>query len=142
MAGKSDKKQAATNLGVLKNLYTYGSPIVVLAAVRGLYYSQESVLKYIVLHVPLFLCMYILEKSGRPKYDKRGRITKVGIELNQSGSVTGAMMDIVYTSLFCDAIKAIFNTNALWWLLVVWPFYWLYKLYILKQSFNKSLSRK
>ncbi|AMD20203.1 HDL541Wp [Eremothecium sinecaudum] len=142
MAGKSDKKTAAANSAVLTALYKYSMPVLALTAIRSLIISKDSVLWYLVLHLPAFLCIYVLEKTGRPKYDERGKVTKVGIELSQSGGLTGVMFDMIYTALFCDLMKLLFNTNGFWYVMFIWPFYWAYQLYFLKKSIGKTLGGK
>ncbi|AET37741.1 Snd2p Ecym_1519 [Eremothecium cymbalariae DBVPG len=134
MAGKSDKKQAAANLSNLKTLYTLSIPIIILSGIRSLVFSRDSLFYYALLHGPLFVCMYVVERSGRPQYDERGRVKKAGIDLNQSGGLTGAIFDVIYSSLFCDVVKLVFNSNWAWCVMVWLPFYWGYQLYLLRKS--------
>lgn len=137
MAGKATKKQAQSNLAVLSGLYKVSLPIVALAMVRqglaGSTFSQW--LRFAVLHVPLAGCMYVLEKSGRPVFDAKGKIVKEGTDLSQAGGLVEYMFDLIYLSLFADVGQALFNTAKLWYVLVLIPIYAGWKLYGLKNQF-------
>ncbi|AGO11491.1 AaceriABR221Cp [[Ashbya] aceris (nom. inval.)] len=125
MAGKADKKQAAANTAALRRLYTYVVPAVILSVLRQLVFGDASVARYVLWHIPLAGALYTLERSGRPHYDG-GRLARVGVSLDASSGLTGALFDVVYTSVACDAVAAALGTTAQWWLLFAWPVYWAY----------------
>ncbi|QLQ79323.1 hypothetical protein HG537_0B06710 [Torulaspora globosa] len=137
MAGKATKKQAQANLAVLGRLYKVSVPIVVLAMVRqwlgGASLSQW--LRFVVLHVPLAGCVYVLEKSGRPVFDVKGKIVKEGTDLAQTGGLVEYLFDLVYLSLFADMGRIVFNTGKFWYVLLLVPLYAGWKLYGLKNQF-------
>ncbi|QLL31810.1 hypothetical protein HG536_0B06780 [Torulaspora globosa] len=137
MAGKATKKQAQANLAVLSRLYKVSVPIVVLAMMRqwlgGASLSQW--LRFAFLHVPLAGCVYVLEKSGRPVFDAKGKIVKEGTDLAQTGGLVEYMFDLVYLSLFADVGRIVFNTGKFWYVLLLVPLYAGWKLYGLKKQF-------
>lgn len=137
MAGKASKKQVQANLAALSRLYKVSLPIVLLAALRqwfsGSSFSQW--LKFAVLHLPIAGCIYVLEKSGRPTFDAKGKIVKEGIDLDQSGGLIEYMHDLIYLSLFADLGRIVFNTGKFWYVLFLIPIYAGYKIYGLKNQF-------
>lgn len=143
MAGKSSKKQAQSNLTVLRNLYIATVPIVVLAALRQWVSNRgfASWLKFGLLHVPLVGCTYILEKSGRPRYDASHKLLREGMDLSQSGGLTEYMFDVIYLSLFGDVGKTLFNTNKLWYTLLLVPLYAGWKIYGMVPSMQPNRSK-
>ncbi|QLG72884.1 hypothetical protein HG535_0D05930 [Zygotorulaspora mrakii] len=138
MAGQAGKKQALSNSAALQSLYRVTVPIVILALLRSWASSGiklGQLIKFALLHVPLIGCCYVLDKSGRPLYDAKGKIVKEGMDLSQAGGLTEYMFDVIYLSLFGDAGQILFNTRKLWYILLVVPAYAAYKLYHLKDQF-------
>lgn len=140
MAGKASKKQAQGNLDVLNKLYKVTVPVILLALIRTLLSKNNNTwFKFIVLHIPIIACIYVLDKSGRPSYEYDGKskkIVKEGLDLSQEGGLTSYMFDLIYLSLFGDIGRILFDTNKFWFVLViVVPIYVVYKLYGLKQQF-------
>lgn len=141
MAGKAGKKQAQSNLAVLNNLYKLVAPIVALSLLRlwlsnGLGFGH--LFKFGALHAPLAGCCYVLDKSGRPQYDSKGKIVKEGMDLSQAGGLTEYMFDVIYLSLFGDVGQILFNTRRFWYVLAIVPIYAGYKLYNLKNQIMGS----
>lgn len=142
MAGNSSKKQAQSNLDVLNKLYKIAIPLVLLAFLRSFVSSGENRwIRLLFLHAPLFGCLYVLDKSGRPTYtldlnSGKKKLVKEGMDLSQEGGLTAYMFDIIYLSLISDVGKILLNTNKLFYLsFVVVPIYIAYKLYGLKQQY-------
>lgn len=143
MAGKATKKQVQSNLSVLNGLYKVTLPIVVLAFLRTIFLSSDkSWIKFIILHLPMIACIYVVDKSGRPHFDGNGKIVKEGIDLSQGGGLTEYLFDIIYLSLFGDIGRILLNTNKFWYVMLLCPVYIGYKLYGLKNQFmgNSGLS--
>lgn len=139
MAGKASKKQAQSNLAVLKRLYTVAVPIITLAFLRLLFFNTNSGkistwFRFVLSHVPLGGCVYVLDTSGRPRFDSKGKILKEGMDLLQPGGLTEYMFDLVYLSLFGDIGRIVFNTNKFWYVLIFIPIYAGWKLYNLKNQ--------
>lgn len=136
MAGKAGKKQAQTNLAALSTLYRVAVPVVVLAFLKQLYLREGigAWLRFAVLHAPMIGCVYVLDKSGRPQYDQKGKLLREGSDLSQPGGLTEYMFDLIYLSLFGDFGKILFSTNKLWYVLVLVPVYAGWKVYGLKNQ--------
>lgn len=145
MAGKASKKQVQANTKILADLYKVSVPIVVLAFARAIYSKDvdngylKTVSKFLLLNLPLLGSLYTIEISGRPKVvvDEFGKkkIVKEGLDLSQSDGLLQYLFDLIYLSLFADIGKIIFNTNKLWYVLILCPIYVGFKLYGLKQQF-------
>lgn len=145
MAGKASKKQVQANLTVLKRLYTILVPIIGLAFLRLLFSNPNSGkfstwFRFVLSHIPLAGCVYVLDTSGRPRFDSKGKIVKEGMDLSQPGGLTEYMFDLVYLSLFGDIGRIVFNTNKFWYVLVLIPIFAGWKLYNLKNQLMGSSS--
>ncbi|CCE90937.1 Snd2p TDEL_0C00480 [Torulaspora delbrueckii] len=140
MAGKAGKKQAQTNLAVLSRLYQVSLPIVALAILKQFYLGEGfgALLRFALLHVPMIGCIYVLDKSGRPHFDSKGKLLREGSDLSQTGGLTEYLFDLVYLSLFGDFGKILFSTNKLWYVLLLVPVYAGWKLYGLKNQFMQK----
>ncbi|CAR28386.1 hypothetical protein ZYGR_0S00130 [Zygosaccharomyces rouxii] len=136
MAGKSSKKQAQSNLLVLRNLYVATIPVVLLASTRQWISKRDIVnyIRFILLHLPLLGCIYVLDSSGRPKYDSKNKLIREGLDLSQSGGLTEYMFDVIYLSLFGDLGHILFNTKKFWYALILVPVYAIWKIYGLMPS--------
>ncbi|SCU77292.1 LAFA_0A00870g1_1 [Lachancea sp. 'fantastica'] len=127
MAGKASKKQAQANLQALKQLYTVLGGVAVLVLPRLLFSSGKRWMWISVLHAPAAACVYILEKNGRPRYDAAGHIAREGMDLSQKG-LTEWMFDIIYLSLLADSGLILFNSLKLWYIMLLVPIYFGYKI--------------
>lgn len=145
MAGKASKKQVQTNTRILGNLYKASVPILLLSLARALYSRGAgatytgTMLKWMLINVPLLGCLYTVEVSGRPHVvvDANGsrKIVKEGLDLSQTDGLLQYLFDVIYLSLFANCGRILFNTNKLWYILWIVPCYAAYKLYGLKQQF-------
>lgn len=90
--------------------------------------------------MPLAGCVYVLDTSGRPRFDSKGKIVKEGMDLSQPGGLTEYMFDLVYLSLFGDIGRIVFNTNKFWYVLTLIPIFAGWKLYNLKNQLMGSSS--
>lgn len=140
MGGKSSKKQAQSNLLALRNLYLTTVPVVLLACARQCISRKDLVswIRFILLHVPLLGCIYVLDSSGRPKYDVKRQLVREGLDLSQSGGLTEYMFDIIYLSLFGDLGQVVLNTKKFWYSLILVPTYVIWKVYGLMPSLPVS----
>lgn len=131
MAGKSSKKQAQSNLLILRNLYFAIIPLLLLASIRQWISQQHLVgwIRFSLLHLPIFGCVYVLDSSGRPRFDLQGKLVREGLDLSQPGGLTEYMFDVVYLSLFGDLGQILFNTKKLWYSLLFVPIYAIWKVY-------------
>lgn len=143
MAGKSSKKQAQSNLLVLKNLYFATIPIVLLASTRQWISNRDFVnwIRFLIFQLPLLGCIYVLDSSGRPKYDSKHNLVREGLDLSQSGGLTEYMFDIIYLSLFGNLGHILFNTKKFWYSLILIPIYAIWKVYGLIPNLPTAKSR-
>lgn len=143
MAGKASKKQAQSNLTVLRNLYIATAPVVALAVLRQWFAHRGigSWLWFTMLHLPLAGCTYILDKSGRPRYDASHKLLREGMDLSQSGGLTEYMFDVIYLSLFGDVGKILFNTAKFWYTLLLVPLYACWKIYGMMPTMRSGSSK-
>lgn len=56
-------------------------------------------IKLVALNVPMFVALYIIVLSGKPKYDGN-RVVKQGIDLNDNTNLISYFFDLIYLSLF------------------------------------------
>lgn len=137
MAGKAGKKQASSNAKIIQGLYKQVSLFLGMAIVR-LFISRKVTIgqwiKLVALNVPMFVALYIIVLSGKPKYDGN-RVVKQGIDLNDNTNLISYFFDLIYLSLFGNIGIIAFRTFRFWWCLLLCPIYAGYKLYGLKNMF-------
>ncbi|KAG7837527.1 hypothetical protein KL942_004415 [Ogataea angusta] len=132
MAGASDKKQAAANSSILRQLHL-ASVVVNVLALLALFLLHRPAAKkyYFIFSLPGLGCQYVLEKVGRPKYHTNPQgysvLSSAGQDLQQQG-LTEYMIDIVYLTLIIDVLMILFGSNKVWLLLLAVPAYAGYKL--------------
>lgn len=149
MAGKSAKKHAANNTRFLNQAAAISAGITVLSLAR-LYFGNDRFpwFKYLALQLPLAVCLYVLNKTGRPVF-RNGELVNEGSMINLTDPVglVEYMVDILYLSWCGGFTITLFNTFKL--IYIVWfgvvPCFVVYKLYQLKQQFwpnGSFLSRR
>lgn len=125
MAQKAKKDLAKANTAALNNLHV-GSVIVnVLFLGFHLFIRKRSLLAYAIISAPAFICEYVLESSGRPKYDANTKALKNAGEDMAAVGLTEYMFDVIWVT-WASAILAIFMGNKGWFLWTVLPAYGLY----------------
>lgn len=118
MAGASQKKLAVSNTSTLKEIHTLSLAVNSVAIfVLFLFHRPASKLPYLLFSTPLYLCQYIIEKTGRPQY-QNGTLVNSGLDLKQAG-LTEYFFDIIYFTLLCDVLMIIFGSNKVWYLYLV-----------------------
>ncbi|CAI4035000.1 hypothetical protein SMKI_12G1370 [Saccharomyces mikatae IFO 1815] len=134
MAGKAGKKQASSNAKIIQGLFKQVSLFLGMAIVRLLISRKATIgqwIKLVILNSPMFVAIYIIVISGKPKYDGN-RVVKQGIDLNDDTNLISYFFDLVYLSLFGNIGIIAFRTFKFWWCLLLCPIYAGYKLYGLK----------
>lgn len=128
MAQKAKKDRAKSNAAALNNLH------IGAAAVNGLFLAwhffvrSRSLLTFVLLSLPSFICQFALERSGRPKFDPAtGALRSSGEDLAASG-LTEYMWDVVWVTWACQILVILFG-NWFWLLWAVVPAYGAYKGY-------------
>lgn len=148
MAGKSAKRHAINNTRVLNQSIYISSGLIILSLSRLFLSNNKSVtlsfffnLKLILSQLPLLVCLYILNKTGRPIWSN-GELKNEGSMINLSNpqGLVEYMLDIIYLSWVGDIFLTIFNSFKLIWLIwiIVIPSYIIYKLFQLRNQFGGS----
>ncbi|KAI0167491.1 Histone H4 [Pestalotiopsis sp. IQ-011] len=119
MAQKARKDRAKSNAEALKNLHLGTLIVNTLFVLSNLLFRRRSLLYYIILSIPAFVCEYILESTGRPKYDPTTKALRTaGEDLNAPG-LTEYMWDTIWVT-WATVITVILFGNGGWllWLAV------------------------
>ncbi|KAK7425019.1 hypothetical protein QQZ08_008415 [Neonectria magnoliae] len=125
MAQKAKKDRAKSNAASLNSLHI-GSLIV-----NGLFllvhflFRPRSLWIYGLLSAPALICQYVLEVSGRPKYDPATKaLRSAGEDLSAAG-LTEYMFDVIWVT-WASAVLAILFGNWGWILWAAVPAYGFY----------------
>ncbi|KAM0256447.1 hypothetical protein ACHAQJ_004972 [Trichoderma viride] len=122
MAQKAKKDRAKSNAASLNNLHIGSLIVHVLFILSHFLFRSRSLLAYGLLSIPSFICEYILEVSGRPKYDAAtGALKSSGEDLAAAG-LTEYMFDVIWVT-WASIISAIFFGKWGWMLFAVVPAY-------------------
>ncbi|KAI0128407.1 hypothetical protein BJ170DRAFT_327069 [Xylariales sp. AK1849] len=122
MAQKARKDRAKSNAEALKNLHLGTLIVNTLFVLFNLLFKRRSLLLYVVLSVPSFICEYILESTGRPKYDPSTKALRTsGEDLNASG-LTEYMFDTIWIT-WASVVLVVFIGNWGWLLWTAVPVY-------------------
>lgn len=125
MAQKAKKDRAKSNAASLNNLHLGSLAVNALFLLAHFLFRSRSLWMYFLLSVPAFACEYILEISGRPKYDPATNTLKsAGEDLGAQG-LTEYMFDVVWVT-WASAILVIFFGGWGWLLWLVVPAYGIY----------------
>ena len=126
MAQKATKTRAKSNSEALKNLHLGSLAANILFLLCHFLISSRSLVAYVVLSIPGFLCEYGLERAGRPKYHPHtGALVSAGDDLNNAG-LTEYMFDCVWVTWAALFVVTLFgNWGWLLWSLI--PAFALYK---------------
>lgn len=148
MAGKSAKKHAANNTRILNQSIIISLSLLLLSSIRLFIISKNIIsiklfIKFILTHSPLLACLFILNKTGRPKW-VQGNLINEGsmINLSTPQGVVEYILDIIYLSWVGQLSLIVFNSFKLFWFIwcILIPSYLIYILYGLKQKYWKSSS--
>lgn len=113
MAQKARKDRAKSNAEALKNLHLGTLIVNTLFVLSNLLFKRRSLWLYVLLSVPAFICEYILESTGRPKYDPSTNALKnAGEDLNAPG-LTEYMWDIIWVT-WASVVAVILFGNGAW----------------------------
>lgn len=124
MAQKAKKDRAKANTTALNRLHI-GTVAVHAFFLMTHVLFRRSLVVYSLLSAPSIVCEFILETTGRPKYDSEtGALTKSGDDLAQQGLIE-YMFDVVWVTWTCILTVCIFG-NWGWVLWVSIPAYGLY----------------
>jgi hypothetical protein len=126
MAQKAKKDRAKANAAALQNLHI-GSLTVhtIFMLSHFLLHRHRSLPLWGLFSAPSLICEYVLESSGRPKYDaSTGALKNAGEDLGAQG-LTEYMFDVIWVTWGAVVLVALFG-NWAWWLWMVVPAYGVY----------------
>ncbi|GMM38463.1 Snd2 protein [Saccharomycopsis crataegensis] len=128
MAGASQKKIAASNKKILKEIHLISCSILAISAVAVFaFHRPASVKPFVIFNIPLLVCQAILESTGRPKYGPEGsKLSGTVADLRQEG-LTEYMFDIIYFTGIEDILMILCGSNKVWWLYIAIPAFAIYK---------------
>ncbi|KAI1496704.1 hypothetical protein F5X99DRAFT_58095 [Biscogniauxia marginata] len=126
MAQKARKDKAKANATALANLHIGMLIVNTLFVLSHLLFRKRSILLYVLLSLPSFICEYILESSGRPKYDPTTKALKSAGEDLSAPGLTDYMFDVIWVT-WASVVLVIFFGNWAWLLWAVVPAYGAYK---------------
>jgi len=125
MAQKAKKDRARANAAALSNLHTGAAVANGFFFLWGYYFKSRSLLLYILLSLPSFLCQFTLERTGRPTYDESSNLRSAGEDLGAAG-LTEYLFDVIWVTWGTVVLVALFG-NKFWLLWAVVPAYGAYK---------------
>ena len=128
MAQKAKKDRAKANITSLNNLHIGTLSLNVLFILFNLIIKRRSLLAYAILSIPCFIAEYILETTGRPKFDPTTKALKSSGEDLAAPGLTEYMFDIIWITWLC-LIAVIAFGNWGWIIWAVVPVYGAYKGY-------------
>ncbi|KAI8634595.1 DUF788 domain-containing protein [Xylariaceae sp. FL1651] len=122
MAQKARKDRAKSNTAALMNLHLGTLTIITLFVLFNLFIKRRSLLTYIILSIPSFICEFVLESTGRPKYDSSTNTLKTAGEDLSAPGLTEYMFDVIWVT-WASVILVILFGNWGWLLWAVVPAY-------------------
>ncbi|KAI1330457.1 hypothetical protein F5Y16DRAFT_363231 [Xylariaceae sp. FL0255] len=125
MAQKAKKDQAKANAAALMNLHIGSLIVNTLFFIFNLLFKRRSLLLYVVLSIPSFICEFVLESTGRPKYDSNNALKTAGEDLAAPG-LTEYMFDVIWVT-WASVVMVILFGNWGWILWTVVPAYGAFK---------------
>lgn len=125
MAQKAKKERAKANTAALNNLHIGTAIVHLLFLLSHFLLRSRSLLAYGILSIPSFVCEYVLETSGRPKYDAATSSLKSSGEDLAAQGLTEYMFDVVWVT-WASIIAVIVFGNWAWLLWAVVPGYGFY----------------
>ncbi|KAF7559977.1 hypothetical protein G7046_g4179 [Stylonectria norvegica] len=125
MAQKAKKDLAKHNTASLNSLHLGSLIVNLLFLLAHFFFRSRSLWLYIPLSVPAFICEYVLEVSGRPKYDATTKALKRSGEDLAAQGLTEYMFDVVWVT-WASAILVILFGNGGWFLWLTLPAYGAY----------------
>ncbi|KAG9243081.1 hypothetical protein BJ878DRAFT_136501 [Calycina marina] len=127
MAQKAKKDRAKSNTATLNSLHIGTLTLNILFLILSLSYLRRSLLTYAIFSIPTIICSYILETTGRPKYDSTHTLKSAGEDLSAQG-LTEYMFDVVWIT-WASLVAVVLAGNWGWLLWGVVPVYGAWKGY-------------
>ena len=119
MAQKAKKDRAKANTSTLNNLHIGTLAINATFILFSLLFRRRSYLAYLLLSIPSFVAEYILETTGRPKFDPNTKALRSAGEDLAAPGLTEYMFDIVWVTWFSLVVVMLFgNWGWISWAIV------------------------
>jgi hypothetical protein len=128
MAQKAKKDRAKANTTTLNNLHIGTLSLNAVFILFNLLIKRRSLLPYLILSIPCFIAEYILETTGRPKYDATTKALKSSGEDLAAEGLTEYMFDVIWVT-WASLVSVMLLGNWGWLLFAVVPVYGAYKGY-------------
>jgi hypothetical protein len=125
MAQKAKKDRAKSNASALNNLHIGTAIVHAIFLVAHFLFRPRYLVTYGILSAPSLICEYILESSGRPKYDPATKALKSSGEDLAAQGLTEYMFDVIWVTWASLISVTIFGKWG-WLLMTVVPAYGLY----------------
>lgn len=125
MAQKAKKDRAKSNAAALNNLHIGSTIVNIVFLLFHFLLRSRSLLVYGLLSVPGLICEYVLEISGRPKYDAETNALKSSGEDLAAAGLTEYMFDVIWVT-WASAALVLLVGNWGWLLWAVLPAYGAY----------------
>ncbi|KAH6890433.1 DUF788 domain-containing protein [Thelonectria olida] len=125
MAQKAKKDRAKSNAAALNNLHVGALVVNGLFLLSHFLFRPRSLWLYGLLAAPALVCQYVLEVSGRPKYDPATKALRSAGEDLAAPGLTEHMFDVIWVT-WASTILALLFGNWGWLLWVVVPGYGIY----------------
>ncbi|KAI1131632.1 DUF788 domain-containing protein [Nemania abortiva] len=126
MAQKARKDRAKANAVALRNLHIGTLIVNVTFILFNLLLKRRSLSLYVLLSIPAFVCEFVLESTGRPKYDSSTNSLKTAGEDLSAPGLTEYMFDVIWVTWASVTSVTLFG-NWAWLLWSVVPAYGAYK---------------
>jgi hypothetical protein len=125
MAQKAKKDRAKSNSSALNTLHIGSLSVNALFLLSHFLFRSRSLVAYGLFAAPSLICEYVLEISGRPKYDAAtGALKTSGEDLSNAG-LTEYMFDVIWVT-WASSILVILLGNWGWLLWISLPAYGVY----------------
>jgi len=128
MAQKSKKDRAKNNTATLNNLHIGTLSLNAVFILFNVLIKRRSIVAYLTLSTPGLIAEYILETSGRPKYDPATKALKSAGEDLAAQGLTEYMFDVIWIT-WASLVAVMLFGNWGWLVWSVVPVYGGYKGY-------------
>lgn len=128
MAQKAKKDRAKANTASLNNLHIGTLTINGLFILFNILFRRRSFLTYLILSIPCLIAEFILETTGRPKYDVSTKALKTSGEDLAAPGLTEYMFDVIWVT-WASLISVMVFGNWGWLLWATIPVFGAYKGY-------------
>jgi nitrate reductase NapE component len=128
MAQKAKKDRAKSNTAALNNLHIGTLAVNGAFILFNLLFKRRSLIAYILFSIPALIAEFILETTGRPKYDATTKALKSSGEDLAAPGLTEYLFDVIWVTWF-SLVSVIIFGNWGWIVWAVVPAYGAYKGY-------------